>query len=166
MVKIPIVGRVMSLVRKEPPKRITGARDDRLRRGLEHAPGGVAFASPDGHWLQLNERLRTMLGYTREELARITFHSMTHPDDAKKEASMIRRLMSGDHDSYRIRKRTMDKSGQYRTLYVRASLVRNAAGEPDFFVYFVEAEEPRDDPRQDIERLSATLIDQLSDVAI
>jgi len=167
MVKLPIVGRVMSLVRKEPPARIAGARDDRLRRGLELAPAGVAFASLDGHWLQLNERLRTMLGYTREELARITFHSITHPDDARKEAPMIRRVMNGDEESYRIRKRTMDKTGNYRVLHVRASLVRTPSGEPDFFVYLVEPEETRTDPRRfDFERASATLIDQLSDVAI
>jgi len=163
MVKLPIVGRVMSLVRKEPPKRMAAARDDRLRRGLESAPCGVAFASADGHWLQLNERLRAMLGYTREELGRITFNSITHPDDARKELALIKRVIQGDVDSYRIHKRTMDKTGAYRMLSVRASLVRNAAGEPDFFVYFVEADEPRSDPRNDA---SAAILDQLEQVAI
>jgi PAS domain S-box-containing protein len=163
MVKLPIVGRVMSLVRKEPPKRMAAARDDRLRRALENAPAGVAFASADGHWLQLNERLRTMLGYTREELGRITFNSITHPDDARKELALIKRVIHGDVDSYRIHKRTMDKTGAYRMLHVRASLVRNAAGEPDFFVYFVEADEPRGDPRNDA---SQSIIDQLEQVAV
>lgn len=168
MVKLPIVGRVMSLVRKaDPPKRIAGAKDERLRRGLELAPLGVAFASPDGHWLQLNERLRTMLGYTREELARITFHSITHPDDARKEAPLIRRMISGDTDTYRIRKRTMDKSGNYRVLHVRASLVRNASNEPEFFVYLVEADDQRTDPKRfDYERASASLIDSMSELAV
>jgi len=163
MVKLPIVGRVMSLVRKEPPKRMAAARDDRLRRGLENAPLGVAFASVDGNWLQLNERLRTLLGYTREELGRITFNSITHPDDARKELALIKRVIHGDVDSYRIHKRTMDKSGAYRMLQVRASLVRDAAGEPYFFVYFVEAEEARSDPRNDA---SASIIDQLEQVAV
>jgi PAS domain S-box-containing protein len=166
MVKLPIVGRVMSLVRKEPPKRKHGSRDERLRNAFEHAPTGVALATPDGHWLQLNERFRAMLGYTREELSRLTFNGITHPDDAVKESALIRRAIDGDSDSYRIEKRIMNKRGAYHMVHVQAALVRTPTGYPDFFVYFAEELKARGDIRNDVERVSAALIDQLSDVAI
>jgi PAS domain S-box-containing protein len=138
MVKLPIVGRVMSLVREKPSSRSSAARDHRLRNGFEAAPVGIAFATPDGQWLQVNECLRAMLGYSREELSRVTVNGITHEDDGKLEAPMMRRLLHGHADFYRIKKRLLHMSGTYRSVQAHVSLVRNSAGEPDFFVYFIE----------------------------
>ena len=140
MVKLPIVGHVMSLVRKPARKPLRGAaaRDERLRAGFDGAPLGIAFAAPDGHWLQVNEQFRRLIGYTREELSRISFHGITHPEDAKRETSLMRKLVGGEMDSYRLEKRVMEKKGRYRAIEVVVALVRSPAGEPDFFVYLVD----------------------------
>lgn len=140
MVKLPIVGHVMSLVRKPARKPLRGAaaRDERLRAGFDRAPLGIAFAAPDGHWLQVNEQFRRLIGYTREELSRISFHGITHPEDAKREASLLKKLVAGEIDSYRLEKRVMEKRGRYRTIEILTSLVRSATGEPDFFVFLID----------------------------
>src|ERR1051325_10141900 len=91
MVKLPIVGHVMSLVRRPAQKAARGAassRDERLRVGFDRAPIGTASAAPDGHWLQVNEHFRSLIGYTREEPSRISLHSITHPEDAKREVGL------------------------------------------------------------------------------
>lgn len=163
MLRLPIVGRVFSL-RKDPPQRAVPApqpRDERMRSAFERAPIGLALAAPDGRWLQINERFRDIVGYSREELARITFHSITHPDDARREAGHLRKLLSGDEESYRIAKRTIDKAGAYRTLDVQVSLARASNGEADCLVYVVES-------TKDVKaaQTSAALLDEVDDVAI
>ena len=116
-----IVDQVMSLVRNKPAddggRRVVG-RDDRLRTGFDQAPIGVAFAAASGDWLYANERFLRAVGYTLPELGRITFASITHDDDAKKEAALLKRLAAGEIESYRIEKRVMAKNGLYRRLDV------------------------------------------------
>jgi PAS domain S-box-containing protein len=165
MRKLPIVGRVFSLGRKDPPQRAVPAppppRDDRMRSAFERAPIGLAIATADGRWLQSNERFRDIVGYSREELSRITFNSMTHPDDAQREANHVRKLMAGEEDSYRIAKRTIDKRGTYRTLDVQVSIARASGGDPDCFVYVVDSA-----AEMKAAHTSAALLDEVDDVAI
>jgi PAS domain S-box-containing protein len=123
--RIPIVDQVLSLVRRpaeRKPARPAQSREDRLRHAFGKVPVGLAFAAPDGHWLFVNERFCALTGYTREELARITLHGITHPDDAKQEVALMKRLVAGDSDRYRISKRVMAKDGRYRALEVVTAL--------------------------------------------
>lgn len=166
--KFPIVDQVISLVRKPGGVRPRRDRDERLRAGFDAAAVGLAFATVDGHWLNVNERFRTIVGYTREELARISLDSLTHAEDAKKEASLMRKLLAGDTDSYRLEKRVMDKRGKYRVLTVTVTCVRADNGDPEFLVYVVEDAQPgqRDVPRETQDRGMAWIVDQLPDVCI
>ena len=179
MVKLPTVDRMISLVRPgHPPASEPAAvvaRDARLRGAFEQAPIGIALVSLDGTWLQTNERFRQMIGYTREQLIRTTFNDLTHPDDAKKEAGLMRRLLDGDVPGYRIEKRIMERSGKYRNVEVIC-----ARGESDgspFLIYFVDEQSGVDHGQAQVqayartathgtEQLLLAVIDQLSDVAI
>ena len=163
MVKLPLVGRVMSLVRKAPAKRASVPREERMRHVFDHAPIGIAFTAPDGHWLQVNDRFRQIVGYSREELSRITFHSITHPEDARREAAHLRKLIAGEEESFRLEKRTIDKRGRYRTVDIHVSLARNADGGADFFVYLVEEVK---DTKPAHREVSSNILDDLDDVAI
>jgi PAS domain S-box-containing protein len=166
--KFPIVDQVISLVKKPGGVRPRRDRDERLRAGFDVAPVGLAFATIDGHWLNVNERFRTIVGYTREELARISLDSLTHAEDAKKESSMMRKLLAGDTDSYRLEKRVMDKRGKYRLLTVTVTCVRADNGEPEFLVFVVEDTQPgqREAPRESHDRGMAWIVDQLPDICI
>jgi PAS domain S-box-containing protein len=124
-----------SLLRKPvpvPPPR------DRFRGGFEQAPLGIAFVDRDGAWLSFNDRFGEILGYTRDQLRRVAFNDITHPDDARREAGLVRRLRGGEIPRYRIEKRIVDRRGRPRDVVVAATLVRDAAGAPDFFVYIVD----------------------------
>jgi len=110
---------------------------DRIQAVFEQSPIGIACVGLDGRFLQFNERFRQLLGYTREQLARIAFHDLTHPDDAKLEAPLMRRLLDGTSPSYRIEKRVMEKRGKHRELEVVATSARNGDGQVDCLVYFV-----------------------------
>ena len=41
----------------------------------------MAVINPDGHWLQVNESLCKMLGYTEQDLLKNGFQTITHPND-------------------------------------------------------------------------------------
>jgi len=162
--RIPLVDQVISLVRKPAPSRRASSREDRVRAALTAAPVGIAVATLDGNWLFVNDRFRALVGYGREELARISFNGITHPDDAKKELALMKRLLGADLASYRLEKRLMGKNGRYRALDVVTAIAHDV----DVLVYVVdEAAPPQHAPRRaEADRVFATVIDQLADVAV
>lgn len=134
---------MLKLFRKSvpPPPR---DRDARHRAAVEQSPLGVAFVDREGGWLYVNDRFHEIAGYTREQLRRVTFHELTHPDDAKREASFLRKLRVGDIRRFRIEKRIVDRRGRVREVVVSASIVRDGASE---FFLFVLDEAPFADER-------------------
>ena len=123
--RIPIVDSMMSFVRKPATKSSRAAsREERLFAAILKAPAAIAFATIDGHWLLVNDRFLELIGYTRNELARLSFHGLTHADDAAREFAMMKRLLGGEIESYRIEKRVMQKSGRYTEIPVTTSIAR------------------------------------------
>ena len=169
MVKLPTVDQMISLVRKPgAPPLPGGHREARLREAFEHAPIGIALVSIDGAWLQYNERFRQIAGYTREQLARMTFTDLTHPDDAKREAVLMRRMLAGDTRSYRIDKRIIEKKGKYREVEVHCAVAGSDEGAP-FLIYVVDEQSHGAHARPVVhsaEQLLLAVVDQLVDFAI
>src|SRR5689334_2413279 len=60
---------------RESQKNIEAPRDSeaRFRAIFENAAVGIARVAPDGHWLEVNQRLCDIVGYDREELMTKTF---------------------------------------------------------------------------------------------
>ncbi len=84
--------------------------------------------------MQFNDTLCQILGYSREELERMDWSLVTHPDDRPAEFEALGRIMRGESDSYRMDKRLLHKSGAitYATLDVKA--VRDDDGEVQMLV--------------------------------
>ena len=161
--RIPLVDQVISLVRKPPSKRAAIPREERVRAAIALAPVGIAVSTLDGTWLYVNDRFRALVGYGREELARISFNGITHPEDAKKELPLMKRLLNADCDSYRIEKRVMARTGRYRMLEILTTIARDAA----VFVYIVDEPQTQTPARRvEPDRMFAAVIDQLVDVAV
>lgn len=139
--RIPLVDQVMSLVRSKPAaavpaRRAQTPREERVKAAFAKLPVGLAIATPDGHWLFVNERFRHLIGYSHSELARITLHGVTHPDDARSDLAMMKRLAAREIDHYRIQKRVMAKNGRYRSLEVVTAIV------DDMLVFVVDEPQP------------------------
>ena len=110
----------------------------RLRAIFEDAAIGIALVGPDGRLVESNPALEQMLGYSGEELARLTFPEFTYPDDVEKDVQLFRELIAGKRDDYQIEKRYVRKDGRVFWGRLTASLVRGPHGEPQFAIGMVE----------------------------
>ena len=83
----------------------------RLRSYFELPLVGVAITSPEKGWLEVNATLCTMLNYSAQELAGLTWAEMTYPDDLAADVAQFSRVMAGEVDTYVLEKRFVRKDG-------------------------------------------------------
>jgi diguanylate cyclase (GGDEF)-like protein/PAS domain S-box-containing protein len=62
---------------------------------FDNAAIGMAVVSVDGSWIQVNESLCKLLGYSEQELRATSFQRMTHADDLRHVQSSIQRVLEG-----------------------------------------------------------------------
>jgi PAS domain S-box-containing protein len=112
--------------------------EERFRATFEHSAIGAAQVGIDGRWLRVNQRLAEIVGYTPEELLETTFQEITHPDDLEKDLVHMKRLLADGSRTYTIEKRYLRKDGSLVWVNLTVSLVRDASGEPVYFIAAVE----------------------------
>ena len=114
------------------------AAEARYRAVFDQVAMGVARVAPGGEFLEVNDRFCAITGYARDELIGMTFQIITHPDDLEADLVRARGLLAGETETFAMEKRYVTKGGGSVWTSLTASLVRNAAGEPDYFVSIVE----------------------------
>lgn len=109
-------------------------REEHFRKAFDFAPGGMALISMDGAFLQTNEALCAMLGYTHEELLNHSHADLTFPADITSEKTLLTDLLAGENPSVQFEKRYVRKNGE--TLWVLASVSLLMQGEmPMCYLY-------------------------------
>ena len=83
---------------------------------------GMAAVTLDSRWLDFNQRLCDILGYSRDELLRKNWKDLSHPDDLEVALAHFHRLVSGEVNHYTIEKRYIRKDGStvYTMIAVQA----------------------------------------------
>lgn len=86
---------------------------------------GIAFTSPgDKRWLRFNDRLCEILGYRREQLERMSWSEVTHPDDLAADVAQFERLMRGESEGYALEKRFVRADGGVVHTYIDLRCLR------------------------------------------
>ncbi|HET9014045.1 MAG TPA: PAS domain S-box protein [Thermomicrobiaceae bacterium] len=109
-----------------------------IRAILEGAAIGVSVVDLHHRVLAVNHALEEMLGYRSDELRGVNVARFTHPDDVGVGHGLLDELVRGQRDHYRVDKRYVRKDGQVLSVRLAVSLVRDAAGRPQFVVGMVE----------------------------
>ena len=102
------------------------------------APHGVAIVGLDGTFLHINQKLATIVGYTAEEMAKVTFQQITHPDDLDADLAQVDALLAGEIDSYEMEKRYFTKEGHLIWVLLAVAIVREEDGSPRHFISQVQ----------------------------
>lgn len=132
-------GRESAEKNRKPEVDSASQRDRFYRRSFEASPVGLGVMTPNGRWIRYNERLRALLGYSREELNNLTLRELTHSDDRKVEATHIRKLMRREIGSYSLEKRLLCKDTEYRRFEVSMVRFEEEGGVQDLWQCVVSA---------------------------
>jgi len=83
---------------------------------------GVAIVGSDRRFLGTNERFRELVGYTEEEISRLTVIDITHPEDRPAHVKTADLLRTGKARDVYIEKRYVRKDGSIVWVRVTAML--------------------------------------------
>jgi PAS domain S-box-containing protein/putative nucleotidyltransferase with HDIG domain len=110
----------------------------RFRSYFELPLIGIAITSSEKGWLEGNERLSSILGYSWDELKTMTWSELTYPDDLDADLAQFNRLLKGEIDSYVLDKRFIRKDGTLIWTSLAVGCVRKEDGEVDYLVALLE----------------------------
>ena len=106
-----------------------------FRSTFDDVAVGMSLSDPEsGRYLRVNGAWCTTLGYYEEDLLRMTFSSVTHPEDLDATLDYARRMRTGEIDSYQHQKRYVCADGHVVWALTSVSAVRDMQGRPMYFV--------------------------------
>lgn len=108
--------------------------EEQFRGAFESSPQGMALVSSAGAWINVNRALCEMLGYAEPELFAISIRDITYPEDLNVDLDNVKRLISGERDSYQMEKRYVHKDGSTVWTWISVMLIRDAKGKPAHYV--------------------------------
>jgi len=112
--------------------------EERFRSTFEQAAVGIAHVGPDGRWLRVNQKLCEITGYTAEELTKLTYQQITHPDDLAADEQQAAKVAAGELDHYVLEKRYIRKDGSPVDVSITVSALRDPQDKLKYFISVVE----------------------------
>ncbi|MFC1898116.1 PAS domain S-box protein [Candidatus Cloacimonadota bacterium] len=104
-----------------------------LSRSIDDASIGVVFVNPGGKFEKSNRKFCEIIGYTEEELQKLTFQDITFPEDYTIGADIVKKLVEGKVENAEISKRYIRKDGKIIYARVFTVLIRDENNNPVHF---------------------------------
>ena len=105
---------------------------------FEQAAVGIAHVAPDGRWLRVNRKLCDIVGYSKDELMKLTFQEITHPEDLEADLAYVKQILAAEIHTYSMEKRYIRKDGSIVWINLTVSLVWKPSGDPKYFIAVIE----------------------------
>lgn len=109
--------------------------EERSRVMFEESPIPQGFVSQDGKFLDVNYAFTELVGYTENELLRLSFEEITHPNDVAVDRQMSERVAKGDIRKYVMYKRYLGKWSEIIRVKLTVQGLYDQSG--NFHYYYV-----------------------------
>ena len=117
-------------------------RERVLDAAFEASPVGVVRATAEGRYIEVNNAFAEMLGYSRSDLAGMTFREVTHPEDIDAdEQGRVAFITAGGRRQHRGEKRYVRADGEVVWGLVSATLIEAGGHPPEFHIQVIDITE-------------------------
>ena len=114
------------------------ASESKFRAAFHHAGVGMAQMTPNEQFIDVNESLCAILGYSREELLQTTLFDITEPEDRAMDQDNFRYLLDSEIESYSLEKRLRCQDGLNRWCKITLSRVGHYMNVPRHLIAVIE----------------------------
>ncbi len=133
----------LELANQEPRREVETRRlaeaalresEDRFRQAFNHAAIGKALIGPEGNWLQVNQALCDVTGYSHDELLGMSFQDITYPEDLHESVGLMQKMRACEIDTFNTEKRYIHKLGYAVWVILSVSAVRDEYGAVKYYI--------------------------------
>ncbi|MTI39884.1 PAS domain S-box protein [Fulvivirga lutimaris] len=110
----------------------------KFRTFFESSAIGTAIVSLEGEFLEVNDQLSQITGYSKNELLKFKFRDITYSEDIDDDIRLYSEAKAGKMKTYQKEKRYIHKSGAIIWVYVFVSIVRDSNGSAEYAVTQIE----------------------------
>lgn len=138
-----MVGTHRDISKRKEAEALIQESENRFRSAFDNADVGMALVNTNGQFLRVNHSCCRILGYRQQDLLKMSIQSITHPDDIGDDWNRVRRLISEEDMTYRAERRYLSPSGETIWVVLGVSVVRDAEGNPLYFVSQIQDDTAR-----------------------
>ncbi|MGA3091010.1 MAG: PAS domain S-box protein [Terriglobales bacterium] len=131
--------------------------EERWRSVFENSAIGVALTDLNGRFLAANPVYEAMLGYTEQELLKLSFLDITEAEYFEANRKLIGELLTGEREHFQIEKQYRRKNGSLMWVRDTVSLVPGTERLPRFLMSLSEDITERKQAREKLRRSEALL---------
>jgi formate hydrogenlyase transcriptional activator len=114
------------------------AISERWRAVFEKSAIGVAMIDSSGRFLIVNRAYEKLVGYTEEELRKLSFCDITPEDFRESSRAPVEELWAGKRDQYELEKPYRHKDGSLKWVRLHASIFHGTESVPPFVMALCE----------------------------
>jgi len=155
---VRMIGINMDVTERKRAEEALRRSEAELRTIFENSGTGMTLVDMSGRLIRVNPAFQRLLGYSGEELEKMTFGEVTHPDDVALSAALFRELIEGKRDGYRIKKRYLGKNGEIRWAWLTVSAMRHEDTHFQYGVSTVEDITQQELAEQSLRQVSTRLL--------
>ncbi|MFB2967680.1 PAS domain S-box protein [Aerosakkonema sp. BLCC-F183] len=143
-------------------KRIEAAlreSEEQFRATFEQAEIGIGHCGLNGQFIKVNKSFCDILGYTEEQLLKLSFEDITHPDDVMANLTQFRSLLAGEISTYSMENRYLTRLDRIVWVNLTVSLVRSFSGEPKYVIAAIQDINDRKEAESELKKSLKELSD-------
>jgi len=111
--------------------------NERFQRGFDTANIAINLTNLDGSFLQTNQQMSIMFGYTKQELGNMTINDLTHPEDKEESKKILEQMATGELENIRLTKQYLHKDGYTIWGQVSKAIIKDVEGKPLYFIAYI-----------------------------
>ncbi len=145
-------------------KRKLQENEEKFRGAFMNAPTGMLIFEPPGNFIQVNETICKMLGYTKEELMSKSLKEITYEQDEVEMDNHLQRLISGEVKQLNLERRYRRSDGKVLWGVANLSVLPNPdKSASDMIIQIVDITERKE--AEESLQIEKTFLDKLFESA-
>jgi len=112
--------------------------EHRFRQIFNEGPLGMAIVGFDMVFINVNQRLTEITGFSRDELVNLSVEEIPSPDDKAFDMQQIKSIAKGDIPFYNLKKRYYKKNRDVVWVSITITVIKDNSENPQYFLAMIE----------------------------